>query len=251
MLEKISLHYVRAQRRLILLDYDGTLVKLQPTPEKAAISSDALSLLQQLTADEKNTVVILSGRDRNLLEAWLVAVPLHLAAEYGALTKAPHAQWQHHTKPADGWKPKVREILRHYLAAAPRSFIEEKLYSLVWHYRLAHPAIAQRALTKFDPQLRAIVKKLDLEILDGHMVVEVRMPGQDKGTTAAHWLESGDWDFILAAGDDIADEQMFAALPDHAYTIKIGPGDTVARDRLKNPNELLTILKRLGGDERT
>jgi trehalose 6-phosphate synthase/phosphatase len=50
---------------------------------------------------------------------------------------------------------------------------------------------------------------------------------------------------VLAIGDDFTDEDMFASMPPHAFTIKVGAGRTAARYRARNVGEVLDLLKKL------
>ncbi|MFQ5946919.1 MAG: bifunctional alpha,alpha-trehalose-phosphate synthase (UDP-forming)/trehalose-phosphatase, partial [Anaerolineae bacterium] len=75
--------YQDAQRRLLLLDYDGTLVPFAPRPEDASPDPVLLKDLHALASDGKNTVVIVSGRDQATLESWVGSVGAALVAEHG------------------------------------------------------------------------------------------------------------------------------------------------------------------------
>ncbi|CAI5728990.1 unnamed protein product [Peronospora destructor] len=77
-------YYERSQRRLFLLDYDGTLVNYQSMEELAEPSPVLLACLEDLTADPRNTVYIISGRNKNRLQEWFGHLPrVGLAAEHG------------------------------------------------------------------------------------------------------------------------------------------------------------------------
>ncbi|EGZ04897.1 hypothetical protein PHYSODRAFT_535258 [Phytophthora sojae] len=77
-------YYERSQRRLFLLDYDGTLVNYQSMEELAEPSAALLSCLEDLTADPRNTVYIISGRNKTRLQEWFGHLPrVGLAAEHG------------------------------------------------------------------------------------------------------------------------------------------------------------------------
>lgn len=86
-MQEIQHQYLHAKKRLILLDYDGTLVPFQKRPEDASPTPQLLDTLQKLTADPLNHVVINSGRDHFTLEKWLGALPISFAAEHGAFYK--------------------------------------------------------------------------------------------------------------------------------------------------------------------
>ena len=75
--------YQRSRKRLILLDYDGTLVPFVPDYASARPGQKVLSLVQRLADDSANRVVIVSGRDRETLGSWFEALPVHMVAEHG------------------------------------------------------------------------------------------------------------------------------------------------------------------------
>src|SRR6267154_823731 len=88
--------YTRARRRLLILDYDGTLVPFAKRPQLAAPSSSLLDLLRALAADPRNCLALISGRPAENLDRWFSAVGgIWLAAEHGAELKPPSAQaWE-------------------------------------------------------------------------------------------------------------------------------------------------------------
>jgi trehalose 6-phosphate synthase/phosphatase len=96
-------------------------------------------------------------------------------------------------------------------------------------------------------RLSAIRDQYPLHILQGSKVVEVKDSAVDKGKAARAWLErpSG-WDFVLAAGDDVTDEDLFRALPEQSWSIRIGPSHhSAARYSLATPFELRQLLQGL------
>ena len=81
-----------AERLLLLLDYDGTLVPHAGAPELARPDPPLLELLGALTARKHTAVHIVSGRSAPFLQTWLAGIPLFLHAEHGALSKGPHEE---------------------------------------------------------------------------------------------------------------------------------------------------------------
>ena len=84
---EIKTLYDQAKKRLILLDYDGTLTAFKNHPEDAAPTPALRDLLQRFCSDSRNHVTINSGRDHYTLEKWLGDLPLSFAAEHGAFYK--------------------------------------------------------------------------------------------------------------------------------------------------------------------
>lgn len=235
--------YAMASRRLFLLDYDGTLADLVPTPPEAAPMPKLMHTLARLGSDPRNVIVIISGRDQQTLDTWLGHLPIHLVAEHGAFAKHPGQPWQAAGNVDDGWKQQIRPIMALCSSSVPGSFIEEKATCLVWHYRTAEQKVAERAAKALAIQLEPLAKKYHLLVMPGSKIIEVRPVGMNKGQSAQQWLRQQTWDFILAAGDDTTDEDLFRALPHQAHTIKIGPGTSVATHHLSSPAALLRLLE--------
>ena len=87
--------------------------------------------------------------------------------------------------------------------------------------------------------------RLTCRFCPGSKIVEVRTSGVNKGTAAMEWLSKGNYDFILAVGDDWTDEDMFPILPDSAYSIRVGFSGTHARYNIANPREVVRLLAQL------
>ncbi len=234
--------YRNSNKRLLLLDYDGTLMAHTDDPKKARPDEEILSILEKLCGDEKNTVVIVSGRDKNTLEDWFKDLNVDLVAEHGAAIRKK-GEWKF-VECTDDWKNSIRQILEVYVDRTPGSFIEEKEFSLVWHYRKANPELGQRRAAELENVLMNLIAGTDLSILRGDRVIEVRKAGIDKGKAALEWL-SEDWDLIFAAGNDVTDEDMFSVLPDKSYSIKIGFGPSRAKYYLVSVLEFREVLREL------
>jgi trehalose 6-phosphate synthase/phosphatase len=246
--DDIAESYRRAHSRLLLLDYDGTLAPLKPTPPEAKPTHALLELLQTLASDTRNKVVIISGRDHQTLEMWLGRLPLDFAAEHGLWMKERGVAWHMPREVDSSWKAAVRPVLAEFEQRVPGSNIEEKTAGLAWHYRTAaKPEQATQATRQLLAQLEPLVKIHELTTLNGNKIIEVKSLGIDKGTIAQHWLGQRTWDFILAAGDDTTDEDLFKVMPASAHTIKVGTGRTAARMRLRSVRAVHTLLRTLTG----
>ena len=237
-------HYVRSSNRLLIFDYDGTLVGFKPLPEQALPSKTVYRTLEQLLGDPRNTIVIISGRDPDFLDRVFGHLPLGMAAEHGFFVKSVGQAWLSNSSAPDGWKATVLPVLQAAVRAHPGSHIEEKTSALVWHYRQS-PRNTETAARRLYHELQPKLAESGLLVVPGHKVLEVRVAGVDKGQAAAHWLAAGTHDFILAAGDDTTDEDLFAAMPPDAHTIKIGRSRTAAVQRLPGPTALIDLLKSL------
>jgi trehalose 6-phosphate synthase/phosphatase len=142
------------------------------------------------------------------------------------------------------WKHQALLILEKYAELTPGAFVEEKEFSLVWHYRRAKTYYAQKHLVILKKLLAPLAKKHDLSVQQGNMILELRPQNIHKGTAVAQQLNEHT-EFIMAIGDDFTDEDMFASVPARAYTIKVGRGRTAARYRARTVAEVLELLKKL------
>jgi trehalose 6-phosphate synthase/phosphatase len=244
-LERLEVKYCYASRRLLLLDYDGTLVPFHNRPEAAKPDSQLLTLLSHLADDTANRLVIISGRDRHTLDHWLGDLSLDLIAEHGAWYREHGKEWQSR-RDADGtWKAEFAENLAAFTRATPGALIEEKNYSIVWHYRQCEPGLANRRIAEIRQALEAKAAAQGLQLLDGDKVLEIRNPAINKGKAARKWISGDKYNFILALGDDTTDEDMFAALPAGSVTIKVGTHITAASYFVNNYKEVRALLERL------
>lgn len=244
-LEMMLSHYHSSYRRLLCLDYDGTLVPFAPEPQGAVPGTELLALLERLSGDGNNTTLVVSGRDRQTLQRWLGALPVGLVAEHGAWVRPGRGQWRRGARTRTEWKEPIRRVLNDGAAGTPGSLVEEKMASLAWHYRQSDPLLAERRLRELKAALEPLAAEMFLGLLEGNRVLEVREAHVHKGRAVARWLSDPALDFVLAIGDDTTDEDMFRALPETAYTVKVGSGPSAARFSLDGPNQVRCLLAKL------
>ncbi len=240
---KLVKSYQQSESRLLLLDYDGTLVSFASRPSKAIPTQEVLDLLTTLACDERNEVVLTSGRDRASLDGWFGRLPLGMVAEHGVWLKfADNMEWEMIEPLTSEWKEEVRPILEVYADRTPGSFVEEKDFSLVWQYRRSDSRLGDLRARELVAHLEGLTTNLNLQILEGSKVVEVKNSGVNKGRAALRWLNRREHDFVLAVGDDWTDEDTFKALPDDAWSIKVGLSSTAARYNLTSQPRVLQLL---------
>jgi len=118
---------------------------------------------------------------------------------------------------------------------------------MVWHYRNADSDFAFLRLNELKDDLANIIRyKTDFEIMEGNKILEIKSGKFDKGQGAKSLIQNRHFDFILAAGDDITDEDLLRILPETAYTIRVGNTPSLARFNVKEYPALLKLLKTLG-----
>lgn len=243
--QKLISDYFSGKKRLILLDYDGTLVSFASTPEQAIPDDNLLNLLQALSKQKCNEIVIISGRDKNTLQKWFGDLDISLVAEHGAWIRTKNRSW-HTIEPLNiEWKKDIRPIFKLFVDRTPGSLLEEKEFSLVWHFRKTDYNLAKVRCGELVDTLEYFTNKLNLQVLEGNKVIEIRSFGIDKGRAALQWLSKSSWDFILALGDDLTDEEMFEILPENAYSINVGLSSSAAKFNIKSPNDVKHLLTKL------
>lgn len=239
-------NYQAAHSKLIVFDYDGVLTPFTSKPRDAEPSKNLLSLLKRIGSQPNTTLAIVSGRSKLDIDGWFGSLPAVLAAEHGAVLRPKGRQgWRVLADSPKAWKKEIKPLLQLEADAAPGAFVEEKDYSLVWHYRgVAGVYFAQRGIARIKTSLKPILRRYGLKLFRGDKVLEIKDPSLNKGQAIKAMLDKP-YDFMLALGDDFTDEDMFKALPKHAYTIKVGPGRSAARYRLRNVTEVQELLRRL------
>jgi trehalose 6-phosphate synthase/phosphatase len=241
-LSRIGNAFKHATRRHLFLDYDGTLVPYTKHPKLAIPDNDLLDLLKIISADTQTETTIISGRDAETLEQWFHHIPINLVAEHGAAIRLRNGTWKYRNEVDQSWKPRIRPTLELFTKRSPGSFIEEKKHTLAWHYRNVDPELGFIRSRELHDNLQHLVRNSQLQIIDGNRVIEIRLAGVDKGKVAMKFLQESDYDFIIAVGDDKTDEDMFRALEGKAFTIKIGPGNTMAKYNLADHREVISFL---------
>ncbi|NLV27589.1 MAG: bifunctional alpha,alpha-trehalose-phosphate synthase (UDP-forming)/trehalose-phosphatase [Methanomicrobiales archaeon] len=235
--------YLNAQSRVIFLDYDGTLVPIAKTPIEAKPDPNLFHILEILARDPNNNLVIISGREKSLLTTWFGSYNLGLVAEHGIWIREAGGKWEMNLVATNEWKDEIRSIIEVYVDRTPGSFIEEKEYSLAWHYRNVDPSLAAIRIIDLREDLLMRTKNLNLTLLEGHKVLEIKNIEINKGSAVNHWIKKNYYDFILAIGDDRTDEDIFKTLPHGSYSIKVGPLPSIASYSVRSVEEVRNLLQ--------
>lgn len=243
----IKQSYHQAKERLILLDYDGTLAPICNKPEEAKPTTELMATLRQLTDDPSNKVVVNSGRDHGTLEKWLGNLHISLAAEHGAYYKE-NGEWINKVHQNE-WSSGLLSILKLFVEKTPHSHLEIKDTALAWHYRECDAWLGTLRAQQLTNALISICLKQKLEIIQGNKVIEIKSPDYNKGSEVARQLQHGNYDFIIAMGDDTTDNDMFEALPQKAFTIKVGNVSETARYNIPEQKDVLPFLQTLADEK--
>ena len=238
--------YRKAINRLILLDYDGTLVNYFSEPGEALLPYHIFHLLTNLLNSPDNEVYIITGRSSSEIDRMLKYLPINIIAEHGAMMRV-NGVWKDSISDTYLWKKSIMPLLNQATLKCPKSFVEEKRFSLAWHYRNSDPALGHAVSEELMETISQTVPLTHLKLLNGNKVIEILNVAAGKGIAVKELLKHKTFDFILSVGDDTTDEEMFEALMDipNAITIKIGAGETHARYKFEDILEVERLLQHL------
>ena len=242
--------YKTTSRRLILLDYDGTLIPFASHPKLATPDTGLLALLRQLASAPENHVFIISGRHKETLKEWFGGCGIGLIAEHGVWISDKESDWRLIKPLETAWKMQLAPIIASYADRLNGSFVEEKEFSIAWHYRNADADLGNQRAKELIDTLVHFTANLDVQVLEGKKVVEVRCAGVNKGTAAVTCREALQPDFTLAIGDDLTDEDLFRAMPEDVHTIRVGMKSSFAGHNVKDYQEVRSLLEDLASSNK-
>jgi trehalose 6-phosphate synthase/phosphatase len=133
-------------------------------------------------------------------------------------------------------------MLESYSDRTAGSFIEEKRFSLAWHYRNVEKGLGELRANELISNMRYLTRERGLQLLPGNKVVEIKNAEINKGKAALSYTYGQDFDFLLAMGDDHTDEDIFESLPDLATTIKVGSSVSAAKYYLTDVKQVRELL---------
>ncbi|KAJ4951933.1 hypothetical protein NE237_028765 [Protea cynaroides] len=216
--EHIVSAYNRTNSRVILLDYDGTMMP-QTSVDKTP-SSEVISVLNSLCNDPKNIVFIVSGRGKDSLSKWFSSCEkLGIAAEHGYFTRwTKDSEWE---SPSLGtnfdWKKIAEPVMVPYTETTDGSYIEHKESALVWHHQEADPDFGSCQAKELLDHLESVLTNDPVVVKRGQHIVEVKPQGVSKGIVVENLIstmlsQGKPPDFVLCIGDDRSDEDMFESI---------------------------------------
>lgn len=235
--------YRKAKRRLIMVDYDGTLISYGEQP--GIPDPETMESLRHLAENEKNEVVIISGRQKDFLESRLKELPVGIIAGHGIWIRETEGSWQKMEEVTSDWKEIIQPVLELYRDRTPGSGITVNEYSLVWHYERAQPELAALRLSELKDALLSLTSNLNLSVLEGNKLLEIKNSNVSKGRAASQWFQRQDWDFVVAMGDDWTDEDIFRMLGPEHYSIKVGLDISSANYFLESVEQVRAFIREL------
>ncbi|KAM7492153.1 hypothetical protein LguiA_035074 [Lonicera macranthoides] len=254
--------YIKAKKRAILLDYDGTVM-----PQNSIIktpSAEVISIMNKLCGDPNNKVFIVSGRGRDSLsKCFSPCKKLGIAAEHGYFLRwSQSEEWETCSQSSEfGWMHIAKPVMKLYTESTDGSSIETKESALVWQYRDADPGFGYSQAKEMLDHLESVLANEPVAVKSGQFIVEVKPQGVSKGLVAekifTSMAESGNQaDFVLCIGDDRSDEDMFEVIGNAisrnilsantmVFACTVGQKPSKAKYYLDDTNEVIIMLESL------
>ncbi len=244
---KLIEDYKKSSNRLLFLSSDGSLIPFKEKPEKAIPNQEILNLIEKIANQPKNEVVIISGRDRKWLEKWFGDKNVNLVAEHGIWIKYKNEKWEIIEPLKNDWKQQIKPLLELYKDRTPGALIEEKDFSLVWHYRQADPELASVRSRELKDLLFHMTSHTPhrIGVFEGNKIIEIKSIDINKGRAVAKWISKKKWDFMIAIGDDLTDEDLFNETPPFCYSLKVGNAPSKAKFYTESPRSIKSLLQEL------
>ena len=234
----------------VLLDIDGTLLDLAPTPREVWVPPGLAKTLQRLHKRTNGALALVSGRSLNDID--LIFAPAQFPAVGG------HGAEMRITGDGEavaGHAPPMDKELKRRLAAiaklSPGILLEDKGYSLALHYRLAPHA--EKAIYEAVSLIRADLPDAPMEVMPGKCVCEIKHSGFTKATGVRELMTyepfKGRRPFFI--GDDVTDESVFAIMPDlDGLAFSVGRRAKGVAGHFDAPSDVREFLAHLLDDER-
>jgi trehalose-phosphatase len=231
-----------AEHRLLLLDFDGTLVRLRRHPDDVQFSARGRAILERLAEHKNLTIAVVSGRELEKIQNLVGVEGIRYVGLHGAERVGET------TVPSIAARQMVESALRaaHTGLAGLRGIeIEDKRLSFAVHYRGAHPPAIEAASRVVADIVATSGNKL--RILCGKKVWELlprEFPG--KGVAVLElFARLPEKKIAIYFGDDETDEEAFSVLPGQITVNVGGGGNTHAAFYVRSPSEVLQFLSRL------
>ena len=233
----------------ILLDIDGTLLDLMPTPREVWVPPGLTKTLKRLVERTGGALALVSGRSLNDID--LIFAPDVFAAVGG---HGAEMRIELDSDSVAAHAPPMDKELKRRLAAiaklSPGILLEDKGYSLALHYRLAPQA--EKAIYEAVSLIRADLPNAPIEVLPGKYVCEIKHSGFTKASGVLELMtrEPFKGRRPLFIGDDVTDETVFAIVPDFdGLAFSVGRRAMGVSGHFDSPNDVRQFLTHLLDDE--
>lgn len=242
----MTVNFPDLHRSAILLDVDGTLLDIAPSPQAVHVP-DSLRRALAIVADRVGgALALVSGRPIADLDDKFAPLRLPMVGGHGAeIRPAAGSAVERRAAPLDS---ALAQTLKDIAARHPGILIEDKGFSLALHYRAVPklgPAVVQEVRQACDAS-----PDRSIELLDGKAVVEVKTAGINKGTAVRELMNHPPFAgrAPIYIGDDTTDEYAFAVMPEfNGLAISVGRRFAGVDEHFDSPAEVRSWLERLAG----
>lgn len=243
--EKVSLK----KKKLVFLDFDGTLVSIAESPDAVKLEPKTRAILETLCADRRTQLVIVSGRPLKELRRFLRLKNAILVGNHGLEIQGKGVALPRNAKKAR----KLRHLIslmtikfKRVFASFPGAWVEDKRYTISVHFR----KLERGQYVVFDELIRFFMKeygRYPITWVRGKKVIEIRPSIYwGKGDTVTHLIKRFPGAVPVAIGDDRMDEDMFKALKGRGISVRVGYSRSSAAEYyLSSPNDVKLFLQQL------
>jgi trehalose 6-phosphate phosphatase len=239
----------RLDRCAVLLDIDGTLLDLAPTPREVWVPPGLTATLNRLIEKTSGALALVSGRSLNDIDLIFAPEQFPAVGGHGAEMRisGDSEAIATHAPPMD------RELKRRLAAIAklsPGILLEDKGYSLALHYRLAPHA--EQAIYAAVALIRAELPDAPIEVMPGKCVCEIKPSGFNKASGVVELMSHEPFRGRrpIFIGDDVTDESVFAIMPGFGgLAFSVGRRAQGVVDHFDEPRDVREWLARLADDE--
>jgi trehalose 6-phosphate phosphatase len=237
--------FAAAPRILVALDFDGTLAPVVDDPARARAVPEAQDAVLRLAGKPGVRVALVSGRSlSSLIEVAAVPDSVLLVGSHGIELRLDEPGDAVALDAAELERVEVlRGVLEGVASGIDRVWLEQKPAGFALHTRLASEEDSRRAHLVAMEETRAELE--GLTVRHGKNVLEFAVRSTTKGEAIEHLRRYTRADRVLYAGDDVTDEDAFAALLPDDLGIKSGPGETMAAFRVEGPVQIAQVIARL------
>jgi trehalose 6-phosphate phosphatase len=233
----------------ILLDIDGTLLELKPTPREVFVPEGLSATLNGLREKTSGAMALVSGRSLNDIDLIFAPDQFPAVGGHGAEMRLGSSDEAVavHAPPLD---KELKRRLATIAKLSPGILLEDKGYSLALHYRLAPHA--EKAIYEAVSLIRADLPNAPIEVLPGKCVCEIKHSGFTKATGVRELMTHVPFRGRLPVfvGDDVTDESVFAIMPDFGgLAFSVGRRAQGVAGHFDEPRDVRAWLARLADDE--
>lgn len=226
----------------VFLDIDGTLLEIAPSPDAVHVAPSLPPMLLALRRRLGGAVALITGRAISDVDRLFPGMRMAIAGQHGSERRDAHGMLHlHATQTAT--LARLRTLFTEFARRHPGLLLEDKGATLALHYRQA-PHLAAKVHETMAAEVAATGTRA-WRLQPGKCLLELRPDGRDKGEAIRDFMAEQPFRgrCPVFIGDDRGDEHGFAVVERlGGWTVKVGPGPSLARYRLPGVDAVLGWL---------